>query len=137
MFELRVIKQLGIVVNIILNITRRIVWFFLIFAAFIIGFSHALLHLLHTRRYKPCDQDGGPDGCTADLPDGFPKELGGALTTTYFFVVSNPFIIFLCPLYFARNAYSSNCVILNLYFRLVDLILLKTLSKKETLASVP
>ncbi|KAG0013361.1 hypothetical protein BGZ80_011124 [Entomortierella chlamydospora] len=37
LFELRVIRELGIVVNIILNITRRIVWFFLIFALFLAG----------------------------------------------------------------------------------------------------
>ncbi|KAG0215938.1 hypothetical protein BGX28_007164 [Mortierella sp. GBA30] len=50
LFELRVIKQLGIVVNIILNITRTIVWFFLIFGLFLVGFTHALLHLLHTKK---------------------------------------------------------------------------------------
>ncbi|KAF9336581.1 hypothetical protein BG006_008147 [Podila minutissima] len=48
LFELRVVRQLGVVVNIILNITRRTVWFLLIFGLFLLAFTHALLHLLHT-----------------------------------------------------------------------------------------
>ncbi|KAG0267609.1 hypothetical protein BG011_002917 [Mortierella polycephala] len=82
LFELRVVKQLGIVVNIILNITRRIVWFFLIFGLFLISFTHALLHLLHTR--KQCTAE---DCVTGELfVDEFPKEFWGALSTTYFFL---------------------------------------------------
>ncbi|KAF9185997.1 hypothetical protein BGZ51_002297 [Haplosporangium sp. Z 767] len=82
LFELRVVKQLGIVVNIILNITRRIVWFFLIFGLFLVGFTHALLHLLHTR--KQCTAE---DCTTGDLfLDEYPKGFWGALSTTYFFL---------------------------------------------------
>ncbi|KAF9567876.1 hypothetical protein EC968_003146 [Mortierella alpina] len=80
LFELRVVKQLGIVVNIILNITRKIVWFFLIFGLFLFGFTHALLHLLHTRRYRPSSEC--KDGCADDYPTGFFP----ALSATYFFV---------------------------------------------------
>ncbi|KAF9929770.1 hypothetical protein BGZ67_006144 [Mortierella alpina] len=84
LFELRVVKQLGIVVNIILNITHRIVWFFLIFGLFLVSFTHALLHLLHTRRYRPeCEQDG----CTGDGHlDTYPTDVFQALSATYFFV---------------------------------------------------
>ncbi|KAF8924907.1 hypothetical protein BGZ58_001319 [Dissophora ornata] len=39
LFELRPIKQIGVVVNIILNIAQRIIWFAVIFAVFIIGFT--------------------------------------------------------------------------------------------------
>ncbi|KAF9291458.1 hypothetical protein BGZ68_003878 [Mortierella alpina] len=90
LFELRVVKQLGIVVNIILNITRRIVWFFLIFAVFLISFTHALLHLLHTRRYRPeC-----VDGCTGDGHlDKYPTNFLRALSATYFFVAGQYNII--------------------------------------------
>ncbi|KAG0306138.1 hypothetical protein BGZ98_002907, partial [Dissophora globulifera] len=83
LFELRVIRQLGIVVNIILNITRSITWFFLIFGLFLVSFTHALLHLLHTRRFTPCP----PDGCqNSDYPDGYPRGFFGALGATYFFL---------------------------------------------------
>ncbi|KAF9112551.1 hypothetical protein BGX27_003186 [Mortierella sp. AM989] len=84
LFELRVIKQLGIAVNIILNITRRIVWFFLIFALFLVSFTHALLHLLHTRKYREeCIETSCEDD---DYPDGYPKGFFKALSTTYFFL---------------------------------------------------
>ncbi|KAG0337216.1 hypothetical protein BG000_005687 [Podila horticola] len=58
LFELRVVRQLGVVVNIILNIAHRTVWFLLIFGLFLLAFTHALLHLLHTGqgnagRYDP------------------------------------------------------------------------------------
>ncbi|KAI7829626.1 hypothetical protein BC939DRAFT_441292 [Gamsiella multidivaricata] len=83
LFEMRVIKQLGIVVNIILNIMRKIVWFFLIFGVFLVAFTHALLHLLHTRKYDACE-----DGCEdRDYPDGYPKKFFDALSATYFFLV--------------------------------------------------
>ncbi|KAI7829628.1 hypothetical protein BC939DRAFT_441306, partial [Gamsiella multidivaricata] len=86
LFELRVIKQLGIVVNIILNITRRIGWFFLIFGLFLIAFTHALLHLLHTRRYDPCVANDTCEGEGRDYPDGYPTGFFSALSATYFFL---------------------------------------------------
>ncbi|KAG0321897.1 hypothetical protein BGZ99_003622 [Dissophora globulifera] len=83
LFELRVIKELGIVVNIILNITRRIVWFFLIFGLFLVSFTHALLHLMHTGRHSTCP----PDGCDgSDYPDEYPRNFFGALAATCFFL---------------------------------------------------
>ncbi|KAG0225604.1 hypothetical protein BGX31_007592, partial [Mortierella sp. GBA43] len=78
LFELRVIRQLGIVVNIIFNITRKIGWFFMIFGLFIISFTHALMYVLYTR--QPCQGDG----CDGGDGPGFPKEFGSALLTTYF-----------------------------------------------------
>ncbi|KAF8936994.1 hypothetical protein BGZ58_003429 [Dissophora ornata] len=51
LFELRVIKQLGIVVNIILNITRRITWFFLIFGLFLVKWLP--LPSVQAGRYDP------------------------------------------------------------------------------------
>ncbi|KAI8351616.1 hypothetical protein B0O80DRAFT_109389 [Mortierella sp. GBAus27b] len=90
LFELRVIKHLGIVVNIILNITKRIAWFMLIFLLFLVGFTHALLHLLHTRDYcLQGDTDCQPDG---DFPDAYPTNFFKALFASYFFLVSD-----LCP----------------------------------------
>ncbi|KAG0235330.1 hypothetical protein BGX31_004268 [Mortierella sp. GBA43] len=83
LFELRVIKQLGIVVNIILNITKGITWFFLIVGLFLISFTHALLHLLHTRRYQPCSEK---EYCETDFPDGYPQTFSRALFTTFFFL---------------------------------------------------
>ncbi|KAF9174975.1 hypothetical protein BGX20_008911 [Mortierella sp. AD010] len=83
LFELRVIKQLGIVVNMIINITRKIVWLLIIFGLFIVSFTHALLHLLHTRSYKPDCLSGS---CDSDYPDGYPTSFFGALSATYFFL---------------------------------------------------
>ncbi|KAF9208762.1 hypothetical protein BGZ49_007618 [Haplosporangium sp. Z 27] len=84
LFELRVVKQLGIVVNVILNITRRITWLFLVFGLFLVGFTHALLHLLHTRSYNSQCIYGTCDD--KDYPDGYPKGFLGALSATYFFL---------------------------------------------------
>ncbi|KAF9361080.1 hypothetical protein BGX26_005947 [Mortierella sp. AD094] len=99
LFELRVIRQLGIVVNIIINITRRIAWLFTIFGLFIVSFTHALLHLLHTRSYKPECIDATNANATItnatitsrtchdkDYPDGYPTDFLGALSATYFFL---------------------------------------------------
>ncbi|KAF9903785.1 hypothetical protein BX616_001536, partial [Lobosporangium transversale] len=86
LFELRVIRQLGIVVNIILNITRQILWFFVIFAIFIVSFTHALLHLQHTRRFRR-DCYESEKGCEdQDYPDGYPKRFLTAMSATYFFL---------------------------------------------------
>ncbi|KAG0224104.1 hypothetical protein BGX31_008191 [Mortierella sp. GBA43] len=83
LFELRVIRQPGVVVNIIFNITRRIGWFFMIFGIFLVGFTHALLYLLHTRRYRPCAQD---KSCGDDYPSEYPNSFWKALLATYFFL---------------------------------------------------
>ncbi|KAF9352322.1 hypothetical protein BGX34_012212 [Mortierella sp. NVP85] len=76
LFELRIFKQLGVAVNIIFNISRRIKWFILIFAVILVSFTHALLYLLHTRRYRAC-QDGSCDDI--DYPSNYPTGFFKAL----------------------------------------------------------
>ncbi|KAF9908496.1 hypothetical protein EC991_009760 [Linnemannia zychae] len=94
LFELRVVRQLGIVVNIILNITRSIVWFFIIFFLILVGFTHALMHLLHTKSFHPVCPPDLPTNATL-IPDefqdcaekqDFPTEFFSALSATYFFL---------------------------------------------------
>ncbi|KAG0274449.1 hypothetical protein BGZ95_009790 [Linnemannia exigua] len=92
--ELRVIRQLGIVVNIILNITRSITWFFIIFLFILVSFAHALMHLLQTKSYHPdCPPDLPTNG--AEIPaelefcitrDDYPTGFFSALSATYFFL---------------------------------------------------
>ncbi|KAG0354620.1 hypothetical protein BG005_006333 [Podila minutissima] len=96
LFELRVVRQLGVVVNIILNITRRTVWFLLIFGLFLLAFTHALLHLLHTGHGNvECIKN---EGCKYEYSDGFPRTPFAALSAVYFFLagrydpVETPFI---------------------------------------------
>ncbi|KAF9916008.1 hypothetical protein BGZ65_000477, partial [Modicella reniformis] len=85
LLELRVIRQLGVTVNIIFNITRKIKWFIVIFGLFLASFTHALLYVLHTRRYRPC-----PPGSTScddiDYPSKYPTGFFAALSATYFFL---------------------------------------------------
>ncbi|KAG0098226.1 hypothetical protein BGZ93_000771 [Podila epicladia] len=84
LFELRVVRQLGVVVNIILNITRRTVWFLLIFGLFLLAFTHALLHLLHTGHSNVnCIKN---EGCKYEYLDGFPQNSFRALSAVYFFL---------------------------------------------------
>ncbi|KAK3824675.1 MAG: hypothetical protein J3Q66DRAFT_419306 [Benniella sp.] len=86
-FELRIIKPLGRAVNIIVNITKKIIWFLLIFAVFLMSFTHALLYVLHTRRYKPCKAGEPDDPCKGtDYPTKYPSDFFEALSTTYFFM---------------------------------------------------
>ncbi|KAK3824542.1 MAG: hypothetical protein J3Q66DRAFT_419173 [Benniella sp.] len=86
-FELRVIKPLGRAVNIIINITKKIIWFLLIFAVFLMGFTHALLYVLHTRRYRPCNEREADGSCKdTDYPSKYPTDFFEAFTTTYFFI---------------------------------------------------
>ncbi|KAK3824658.1 MAG: hypothetical protein J3Q66DRAFT_325676 [Benniella sp.] len=79
LFELRIIKPLGIAVNIIFNIARRIKWFFLILGVFLVSFTHSLLYVLHTRRYRKCTE-----GETCE--DNYPTDFFDAFATTYFFM---------------------------------------------------
>ncbi|KAI8605713.1 hypothetical protein EDD21DRAFT_363028 [Dissophora ornata] len=82
LFELRVFKPLGVVVNIILNITRRSMWYFLTFFLFLVGFTHALLHMLHSRKYVFCGNN-----CTdGEYQDDYPVDFFAALSATYFFL---------------------------------------------------
>ncbi|KAK3824674.1 MAG: hypothetical protein J3Q66DRAFT_435916 [Benniella sp.] len=86
-FELRIIKPLGRAVNIIVNIAKKIIWFLVIFAVFLMSFTHALLYVLHTRRYKPCKEGQPDDPCKGtDYPTKYPSDFFEALTTTYFFM---------------------------------------------------
>ncbi|KAF9960624.1 hypothetical protein BGZ65_011995, partial [Modicella reniformis] len=71
--ELRVIRHLGVTVNIILNITKRVFWFMLIFGLFLVAFTHSLL---------PCTTEPCVDTEDAKLPTGFFR----ALTATCFFL---------------------------------------------------
>lgn len=84
LFELRVFKQLGIAVNIIFNITQRIVGFFMIFAIVLVGFTHALLYTLHTRTYHPCEDNSCDD---TDYITSYPTGFFQAFSATYFFLV--------------------------------------------------
>ncbi|KAF9133445.1 hypothetical protein BGW39_009756 [Mortierella sp. 14UC] len=92
LFELRVVRQLGIVVNIILNITRSIVWFFLIFLLILVSFTHALMHLLHTKSRNPACPSNltnstlNPEEFKNCVPEEYPKHFLAALSATYFFL---------------------------------------------------
>ncbi|KAK3824539.1 MAG: hypothetical protein J3Q66DRAFT_383968 [Benniella sp.] len=83
LFELRIISQLGDVVNIIFNITRRIKWFFVVFFLFLVSFTHGFLYMLHTRRYRPCEGDSCKH---LDYPSGYPTGFFEAFLATYFFM---------------------------------------------------
>ncbi|KAF9974029.1 hypothetical protein BGZ73_002699 [Actinomortierella ambigua] len=81
LFELRVFKQLGIVVNTIVKITLRTAWFLVVMALFLVGFTHALLHLLHT---QPASGSAGK--FTLSNGTGYPTSAPLALSATYFFL---------------------------------------------------
>ncbi|KAK3824978.1 MAG: hypothetical protein J3Q66DRAFT_326588 [Benniella sp.] len=83
LLELRVIRPLGIAVNIIFNMMRKIGWYFLIFFFILVAFTHALLYALHTRQYKPCE---GKSCETTDNPSSYPTDFGRALSATIFFL---------------------------------------------------
>ncbi|KAG0307214.1 hypothetical protein BGZ98_000788 [Dissophora globulifera] len=87
LFELRAVESLGTVVNIMIKIAKRIVWFALVFVLFLVGFTHALLHLLHTRKYDDCKTDDPMRPCAPeDFPDTYPSRFFPALSSTYFFL---------------------------------------------------
>ncbi|KAF9086539.1 hypothetical protein BGX27_003173, partial [Mortierella sp. AM989] len=95
LFELRIFKQLGIVVNIIFNIAQKIIWFLMILGFFMCSFTLALQHLLHTRQYRPecIFKDSNATATTdttcdlKDYPGDYPTGVIAALTDTYFFLV--------------------------------------------------
>ncbi|KAG0328436.1 hypothetical protein BGZ99_005301 [Dissophora globulifera] len=87
LFELRAVESLGTVVNIMIKIAKRIVWFAIVFVLFLVGFTHALLHLLHTRKYDDCKTDDPTRPCAPeDFPDTYPSRFFPALSSTYFFL---------------------------------------------------
>ncbi|KAI8351698.1 hypothetical protein B0O80DRAFT_500059 [Mortierella sp. GBAus27b] len=83
LFELRVFRGFGVPVYIIMKIMWRVRWFFMILAVFVISFTHALLHLLHTRSYKECTPEVD---CGKDDWDGYPLDFWKALGVTTFFL---------------------------------------------------
>ncbi|KAF9344932.1 hypothetical protein BGX34_005201, partial [Mortierella sp. NVP85] len=82
-FKMRIITPLGEVVDIIITITRKILWFFLVFAVFLVSFTHAFLYVLHTRRYRPCEGDSCKN---TDSSSSYPTGFLEALMVTYFFL---------------------------------------------------
>ncbi|KAF9352088.1 hypothetical protein BGX34_000179 [Mortierella sp. NVP85] len=86
-FELRIIAPLGRAVNIIVNIAKNILWFLLIFAVFIVCFTHALLYVLHTQQYRKCEE-WNTDGTCKDTNyrSKYPTDFLEAFSTTYFFL---------------------------------------------------
>ncbi|KAK3824532.1 MAG: hypothetical protein J3Q66DRAFT_325313 [Benniella sp.] len=86
-FELRIIASLGRAVNIIVNIAKNIIWFLLIFAVFIVCFTHALLYVLHTQQYRKCEE-WDTDGTCKDTNyrSKYPTDFLEAFSTTYFFL---------------------------------------------------
>ncbi|KAK3824979.1 MAG: LOW QUALITY PROTEIN: hypothetical protein J3Q66DRAFT_326600 [Benniella sp.] len=83
LLELRVIRPLGIAVNIIFNMMRKIGWYFLIFFFILVAFTHALLYALHIRQFEPCE---GKSCETTDNPSSYPTDFGRALSATIFFL---------------------------------------------------
>ncbi|KAG0226466.1 hypothetical protein BGW42_003633, partial [Actinomortierella wolfii] len=84
-------RPLGIIVNIIIRITRRIAWFFIIFAIMIVGFTHALIHVLNTKEAecKPLEDGTIPDTLSCqefEPPSSFPAGFFEGISGTLFFL---------------------------------------------------
>ncbi|KAF9164266.1 hypothetical protein DFQ26_001647 [Actinomortierella ambigua] len=84
LFELRVIRSLGIFVNIIISITKKIIIFLILFTVLIVGFSHALLYSTHTHEASCVPGSGGCD--LAETSTKYPDKFFAAVAATYFFV---------------------------------------------------
>ncbi|KAF9397144.1 Transient receptor putative cation channel sub V member 1 [Mortierella sp. AD011] len=85
MFELKVFRPLGIAVHIILNIARRIIWFMAVFAITLIAFTHAFMHITHTRKNKCLNLTGEEQSQCEALESKYPKNFT-ALFSTFFFI---------------------------------------------------
>ncbi|KAK3824980.1 MAG: hypothetical protein J3Q66DRAFT_419865 [Benniella sp.] len=83
LLELQAIRPLGIAVNIISNMARRISWYFLIFFFILVAFTHSLLYTLHSRQYKSCEGEACEN---SDNPSLYPTDFGRALSATIFFL---------------------------------------------------
>ncbi|KAF9359049.1 hypothetical protein BGX26_000300 [Mortierella sp. AD094] len=85
MFELKVFRPLGTAVHILLNIARRILWFMAVFGIALVAFTHAFMHITHTRQSRCLDSTGNSiEGCQ-DLESNYPKNFY-ALFSTFFFI---------------------------------------------------
>ncbi|KAF9576606.1 hypothetical protein EC968_006953 [Mortierella alpina] len=80
LFELRIIRSVCKYVSIIEQTVAEIKVFFFIFAAGIVAFSLAMLHLIHVCPNGPCDS--GEDNSQSS----FPKHFFAAVSSTYFFM---------------------------------------------------
>ncbi|KAG0018812.1 hypothetical protein BGZ80_006706 [Entomortierella chlamydospora] len=85
MFELKVFQPLGTAIHIILNIARRIIWFMAVFAITLIAFTHAFMHITHTRKNKCLDLTGEEQSQCEALESKYPKNFT-ALFSTFFFI---------------------------------------------------
>ncbi|KAF9968057.1 hypothetical protein BGZ70_006971 [Mortierella alpina] len=79
LFELRIIKNVCKYVSIIEQTVAEIKVFFLIFAAGIVAFSLAMLHLIHVCPHGGCSPEESSQS-------SFPKHFFAAISSTYFFM---------------------------------------------------
>ncbi|KAF9436518.1 hypothetical protein BGZ76_003702 [Entomortierella beljakovae] len=93
-FELKVLQPLGTAVHILINITRKVLWFLAVFVIVLVAFTHAFVHLTHSRNL----QCGGspdaqsPDAQTSGCATKYPDQAIPALFSTFFFLagIYNP-----------------------------------------------
>ncbi|KAF9354776.1 hypothetical protein BGX26_007376 [Mortierella sp. AD094] len=86
LFELKVLQPLGAAVHSILRIASKIVWFAAVFGLSLIAFTHAFLHILHTRK-DSCVTLTGTDQTTCETAETkYPQDPFQALLSTFFFV---------------------------------------------------
>ncbi|KAF9356544.1 hypothetical protein BGX26_005146 [Mortierella sp. AD094] len=85
LFELKVFRPLGIVVNIILNIAQRILWFLVVLAITLVAFTHAFMHITHTKR-DPCINKTGDDLTTCEATKSEYPGDPSAIFSTFFFI---------------------------------------------------
>ncbi|KAF9969666.1 hypothetical protein BGZ73_007912 [Actinomortierella ambigua] len=79
--ELRVFKPVGVIVNIIIQIMKKIRAFFLVFTLMVVAFTHGMVYLLYVYQNR-CKGD------TCDGPEAsdFPYETFPAFANTFFFL---------------------------------------------------
>ncbi|KAG0018813.1 hypothetical protein BGZ80_006707 [Entomortierella chlamydospora] len=86
LFELKVFQPIGVFVYTLIRISIKIVWFLAIFGLSLVAFTHAFLHILHTRN-DSCAILTGDDQTTCEVAQTkYPQNSFQALLTTYFFI---------------------------------------------------
>ncbi|KAF9397145.1 hypothetical protein BGX21_009179 [Mortierella sp. AD011] len=86
LFEFKVFQPVGVFVYTLIRISIKIIWFLAIFGLSLVAFTHAFLHILHTRKDSCAILTGDNQTACEAAQTEFPQNPFLALLATYFFI---------------------------------------------------
>ncbi|KAF9354777.1 hypothetical protein BGX26_007377 [Mortierella sp. AD094] len=84
--ELKVYQPFGAALNTFFRIAQKIFWFAVIFVLSLVAFTHAFLHITHTRQDRCVDLTGDDLTACRDVESNYPQDPIQAALDSFFFI---------------------------------------------------